>query len=154
MIRLGPEEQRICPVCRSRVATELGPEHNSVISFPVSFSRIPKQMASQMKSPCCVRFTERPVSTWATQREGLRFCQQLRVYSSIKLGMNDRAVRTSRTLGAAEFCKPCQQQETLKTASTFANNGILQMVLGSAHPVGLCKKHRLQQTPEFSSTLS
>lgn len=51
MIRLGPEEQRICPVCRSRVATELGPEHNSVISFPVSFSRIPKQMASQMKSP-------------------------------------------------------------------------------------------------------
>lgn len=51
MVRLSPEEQRICPVSHSRVATELGPEHCSVISFPASFSRIPKQMAPQMKSP-------------------------------------------------------------------------------------------------------
>lgn len=131
MVRLGPKEQRICPVSRSRVATELGPEHSSVISFPASFSRIPKQMAPQMKSPVVSGLQkERPVSTWATQREGLRFCQQLRVYNSIKLGMNHGAVRTSRTLRAAEFLQTM-------TAAGDTKNGNFHKQWDSADGVGI-----------------
>lgn len=63
---------------------------------------------------CCVRFTERPVSTWATQREGLRFCQQLQVYSSILLGMNHRAVKNVKDPGS------CRVLQTMPTAGEDA----------------------------------
>lgn len=141
MVRLGPEEQRICPVSRCRVATELGSEHSSVISFPASFSRIPKQMASQMKSPVVSGLQKDPsLRGLLREKGGLRFCQQLRVYNGIKLGMNHRAVRTSRILGAAEFCKPCQQQETLKNGINFRKQWDSADGVGIHTPSGAVQK--------------
>lgn len=68
---------------------------------PAVFFLQPKADGTTDEVSCCVRFTERPVSTWATRREGLWFCQQLGLLQQHQAWHGPQPMRMSKMPGAA-----------------------------------------------------
>lgn len=113
-------------------------------------------MAPQMKSPV-VSGLQKDLSLrgLATQREGLSFHQQLRVYNSYQAWHEPRGCENNvRDPGSCGVLQTMPTAGGTKKGIKFHKQRESADGVEITHPVGLREKHRMQPTPVCPSTLS